>query len=482
MLLAKSIMLRSSGLGFSKIFLSAFLLASTIITNAQDNSPYSRYGLGDLAPATNITSRGMGSISAGYADVISINFNNPASYSQFQAFIEQRSKKVSGGRVILDVGMNFDNRTLVAPNTTNRFTSADAYFSYLQVGLPIRKNWGLSFGLRPISRISYLINRFEQLKDPTTGMPIDSAITQFKGSGGSYLPSIGTGVGFTMGTKETGTKSSISTLSLGANVGYLFGSRENTTLRSLINDSILYYSSDHTMSSSFGDLFYNGGLQYQVEVTDKIKNRSTAFRFGLAGNLQQNLKASQDVLRQTFSRGAASEILQIDSVYQQSDVKGEVVYPASVKAGFVVQRTNNKDNSGWMFGADFTTGKWSNYRFFGQRDSVQDNWMVNAGGQFYPKQKTSYFSKVVYRFGVFAGSDYIKLQDNLPQFGVSFGMGLPLSTRSVNRFNPNQYSIVNLALEYVKRGSNDNLMKENLFRVSIGLNFTDLWFGKKKYD
>ena len=145
MLLAKSIMLRSSGLGFSKIFLSALLLTSAIISNAQDNSPYSRYGLGDLAPATNITSRGMGSISAGYADVISINFNNPASYSQFQAFIEQRSKKVSGGRVILDVGMNFDNRTLVAPNTTNRFTSADAYFSYLQVGLPIKKKLGLEF-------------------------------------------------------------------------------------------------------------------------------------------------------------------------------------------------------------------------------------------------------------------------------------------------------------------------------------------------
>src|SRR5688572_32096522 len=71
---------------------------------SQDNSPYSRYGIGDLVPTTNIISRGMGGISAGYTDVFSINFNNPASYSFFQAGKEQTSKKLVYGRAILDVG------------------------------------------------------------------------------------------------------------------------------------------------------------------------------------------------------------------------------------------------------------------------------------------------------------------------------------------------------------------------------------------
>jgi 1,4-dihydroxy-2-naphthoate octaprenyltransferase len=35
---------------------------------AQENSPYSRYGLGDISPSTNIVNRGMGSLSAAYAD------------------------------------------------------------------------------------------------------------------------------------------------------------------------------------------------------------------------------------------------------------------------------------------------------------------------------------------------------------------------------------------------------------------------------
>ncbi|HEY0355495.1 MAG TPA: hypothetical protein VGC29_04775, partial [Flavisolibacter sp.] len=118
----------------ARIFFSVFFISTSIIATAQDNSPYSRYGLGDIMPLSNITTRGMGGISAGYADVLSVNFNNPASYSRFQADQEKRSKKLATGRVIFDVGLNVDNRTLIEPNTTNRFTSSDALFSYMQLG------------------------------------------------------------------------------------------------------------------------------------------------------------------------------------------------------------------------------------------------------------------------------------------------------------------------------------------------------------
>ena len=73
---------------FSKNSRFFLVLALVFLGNqvfSQDNSPYSRYGIGDLVPTTNIISRGMGGISAGYTDVFSINFNNPASYSFFQS-------------------------------------------------------------------------------------------------------------------------------------------------------------------------------------------------------------------------------------------------------------------------------------------------------------------------------------------------------------------------------------------------------------
>lgn len=465
MQLARSIMLRKRKAGALKIVLSLFSFSFSYMLFAQNNSPYSRYGLGNLSANDNVTSRGMGGISAGYLDQVSVNFNNPASYSKFQAFQEQRSKKLSSGRVVFDVGTNLENRKLVEPNNPNTFTSSDLLFSYIQVGMPLRRNWGLSFGIRPLSRISYLISRDDSLKDPITGNTIDRAITQFRGSGGSYLPTIGTGF-------------AIGNLSLGFDVGYLFGNRENTTLRNFVNDSVQYYSSEHTTNSAFGGLFFDGGLQYEATLK-KSKTAETILRLGLSGNLKQTIKASQDILRQTYTLGAAGEELRLDSVYENNGVKGNIIYPSSYKAGFIVQHNKFSVSSGWLFGVDYNKSKWSEYRYFGQVDSVQDNWSLHFGAQITPRPRSGYFSHATYRFGFFTGQDYIKVQNDLPIFGASFGMALPIP---LNRMAPNQFSAVNIGLEYMKRGNNNNVLKENLFRLSVGLNFTDLWFIKRRYD
>jgi hypothetical protein len=147
MQLAKATLLKTA---YVKWVIAAGFISSGLFVSAQSNSPYSRFGLGDLFPQSNITTRGMGGITAAYADPLSINFANPASYGSFQTFKENKTNKVQGGRMILDVGINLENRTLIAPNTPRSFTSSDALFSYVQVGIPLRHNWGLSFGLRPI--------------------------------------------------------------------------------------------------------------------------------------------------------------------------------------------------------------------------------------------------------------------------------------------------------------------------------------------
>lgn len=470
MQLAKSIMLER--IGFMKVLFS-FLLLVSVNASAQNNSPYSRFGLGDLYPTTNVNSKAMGGISAGYVDVLSVNFNNPASYSQFQTFIEQRSKKLSSGRMVLDAGVSLDSRSLTEPNAAGRFTSNDVLFSYFQVGFPVKRNWGFSFGLRPLTRVGYMINKEEYLMDPSLpNDSIDKAITQFRGSGGSYLPNIGTGFGFNLNKKNY--------ISFGVSAGYLFGNRENTTLRSLVNDTVLYYSSDHTTKTYFNSLFYNAGVQYQIDLTKDNLSRDknqTFLRLGFSGNWKQTLNATQNVLRQTYTRGASGSQLTIDSIYANNNVEGKIIYPASYKGGFVVQRYN-KNGSGWLFGADYTQSKWSQFRNYGQADAVQDNWMVNIGGQLTPRPKENNLSKS-YRFGVFAGQDYVKVQNALPLLGASFGIGIPLR---ISRQAPSQFSIVNIAAEYTKRGNNDNLLKENLFRLSLGLNFSDLWFGKRKYE
>jgi hypothetical protein len=161
---------------FSILLITGLTLVS-VQGFSQDNSPYSRYGLGDLVPSTNINLRGMGGISAGYNDFLSINFNNPASYGSFQTLKEQTAKKIARGRAILDIGMNFENRTLREPNNTDKFSASNALFSHVQVGIPLRQNLGLSFGIRPITRVSYKLNKIERLVDPNSGLPIDTAVT-----------------------------------------------------------------------------------------------------------------------------------------------------------------------------------------------------------------------------------------------------------------------------------------------------------------
>lgn len=478
MQLANSILLKNKFLSVS--FLCSILVSSV---QAQDNSPYSRYGLGNQFPTSNIISRGMGGVSAAYVgtylgyanpdpnntrdsipftEVISVNYNNPASFAAFQANLEARSKKVSSARVVLDVGVNFSSRKLAEPNTPNSFTSSDALFSHVYIGIPIRRNWGLAFGLRPLTRISYDVLRRERLFNSTSGN-IDSVATQFTGNGGSFLPTIGTGFG-------------TNNFSVGVNVGYLFGKKEITTRRAFINDTVLYAASNHTTNSNFGNVFFNTGAQYKIELS-----RRSVLRLGVTGNWKQTLDGTQDISRQTYVRNTSGEELQVDSVFQQKDVVGEVIYPASYTAGFMLDNAGSVDTRGWSFGVDYVANQWNDYRFFGVQDLVQNSWEVRIGGQLYPiRMPKRYGQTISLRFGGFFGRDYIAADNKLPVYGLSFGLGIPLF--HYTQAARGQYSVLNVAIEYNKRGNDQNKIREDIFRLSVGLNFTDLWFGKRKYD
>lgn len=444
----------------------ALLMISCSTAFSQDNSPYSRYGIGDLVPTTNITSRGMGSISAAYVDGLSINYNNPATFGSFQTTREQLSKKMSNGRAVLDIGMNFENRTLREPGTTGKFTASNALFSHIYVGVPLNPNWGLSFGLRPISRISYKISKSERLIDPITSLPIDSAVTLNEGDGGSYLASAGVGRRFLFDKQS---------LSIGLNVGYMFGKKDYSTRRAIINDSLTYNAGNFQTKTTYGNIHFNAGLQYQAQLKNNLYLSVGAF-----GNWEQKLNASQDIIRETYYYDESTGYVRIDSVSDQKDIKGKMVYPSNYTAGFILEQTVTAKKSGWLVGVDFSQSKWSDYRFYGQKDNtLRDKWEIRAGGQFRPIPKANYFSNVSYRAGVSFGPDYIYVGEKLPVFTTSLGFGLPI--RNFNR-QSYQATIINLAFEFIQRGNNNSLLKENGFRVSAGFSLSDIWFVKRKYE
>lgn len=451
-------------------------------SNAQDNSPYTRYGLGDLHPNTNIFNRGMAGLSAGYSDppvdglndprlgkyYPSINFSNPASYSRFYALKEAKTKKLAYGRMLLDMGLNFDNHTLREANVPQRFTSANGYFSYVQLGIPLRKNWGMVLGLRPLSTISYKIDKNEALYDPNTGQYIDSAKTQFNGDGGSYL--FNTGTGF-----------AIKNFSVGINAGYLFGRKDYSTRRVLI-DSIEYNASNHETKTNFGGIFFNMGLQYRIDLN---KDKTKYLQFGAFGNLQQKLDTRSDIIRETFTvNNSDGSFSRIDSVTEQLEIKGKLIYPSSFGAGFILEQLPDVKKAGWLLGMDFLRSNWDNYRFNGQTDAVRSNWQLRFGAELRPMLKDNYKSLLAYRAGFFTGNDYIYLNNkNLPVWGVTGGISLPIANlKDASRRFRTQYSIVNVSAEYIRRGNNDNPIRENIFRLSVGFTLSDLWFTKHKYE
>jgi len=429
---------------------------------AQENSPYSRYGLGDLAPNHNISSRGMGGISAGlfdyqsnYSGFGSLNFVNPASLGSLPL-------------TIFDIGAEVDIRTLKSINPVKKFTVANSIFSYLQLGFPLttakmRKkgnSWGMSFGMKPVTKINYKIGTY-------TKTALDSMYTLYEGSGGANQAFVGTGLKF-------------KNLSIGVTAGYMFGNKDYSSKRELINDTVTYAKGNIEEKTNFGGIVVTGGLQYDIVLNKDKAKLFPRLRLGVYGNLQQKLNAKRDKIDETFSRDANGATYRIDSVYQETDVKGTIEYPSSFGGGFTYQDDH------WLFGADYEMTNWSKYRYYGQTDQVQNNWTIRVGGQYYPAKVNTpvkkYFNFVKYRAGFYYGPDYIKTNNSRPDYAVTLGTGMPLTSLQRLSYYNTEYVVLNTALEIGGRGDKNANIRETTIRFSIGVSMNASWFIKRKYN
>jgi len=420
-------------LGLAAILVTSMAQAQTI------NSPYSRYGLGDVVPSQNILTRGMGGISAAYADFNTINFLNPASYARLQA-------------TSLDIGLELDNRTLRAIDPPRKFNAYSPTISYVQFAFPVKRGaMGINLGLRPVTRINYKIERPEFIPGP------DSINTIFEGSGGAYEAHIGTGIKL------------FNNLTIGINAGYLFGSKNFSSRRSISNDTVFHYMSNHETKANYGGLVTNAGIQYSLKMS-----KTTFLRLGAYGSLKHTFNGKRDRIVETFQYNSTTGAPgTIDSVFHETDIPGDVVYPASYGAGMIFDKVGK-----FLIGVDYSTTQWSDYRFFGESEPVRDSWTAHVGGQIYPQGGKSYWSNVFYRAGFSLGTDYITADKDLPKWSASVGAGLPLRKPSYT----NQFSVINLTLEVGQRGNKENLIRESFFRIGVGLSLSDIWFLKRKFD
>lgn len=454
-------------------FLPLFLLINTGAAWSQLNSPYSRYGLGDLLSSQNAVNRGMGGFAAAYSDYglvgspFHINFTNPASLGNL-------SQTKNFSNTIFDMGSEVMIQTLKSTTTADKFRSTGAIINYLQVGFPIStprmekkgRSWGLSFGLRPVTRISYKVEERGRLSN------IDSINTLYEGNGGLNQVNVSTGY------RIIGNGKYKNEFSFGISTGYLFGNKSNSTRTSLVNDTVSYYKSNNELKARYGGVFLHGGIQYRMTV-----GKSATLRLGAYAHLQQNLSAVESTINETFGFDASGGLIRIDSVSFREEVSGSIALPATYGAGFAYQSGNRH----WLFGADVELTGWSAYRYFGQPDLLRDIWTVRGGVEYYPASASQagskYFQYVKYRAGAYFGPDYISLTPSARNlYAFTAGATLPLTTPRFIQ-SRGEYVSLTTTCEIGARGDRESAgLRENFVRLNIGLSMNARWFQKRSYD
>jgi hypothetical protein len=452
------------------IRLTPFLVLVCCIssTKAQINSPYSRYGLGnEINNSQNATSQAMGGFTAAYTSSMngsygqSINFNNPASYGNIYM-------------TTFDLGMNLTANTLKSESPIARFQSTYFVPNYVAVGLPIdkEKRIGMAFGLRPLTQISYSIG---ELKIASTG---DSLYNSYIGKGGLNQAYIGFGKAWKH-------------LSIGFNTGYNFGKKSISNIKTLqYNDSTYFYQSKASTNTLLGGAFFHLGVMGEFtlqtishpKTTDKTEY---SISYGATATLDQKLSGKQDILRETGNFSATAET-PIDTVALSSNMAGKINLPAIYTAGIAFHKkevSNKGTYDQWVVGIEFDKADWkTNYSFYGQPDALSNAYVTRVGVQYCPSSfdVENYWSTVVYRAGFSVGKDYIDVdQKGLKTSSFSIGMGLPV--RKYRSYDY-QFSLLNLALQFGKRGTNVNNYQESYFQFTVGYSLSDIWFNKRKYD
>ena len=122
--------------------LMLFLVVGVCFAQNNTNSPYSRYGYGQMADQGASNSRAMGGIAYGLRDKTHTNFANPASYTAIDSLT-----------FVFEAGMSLQNTNF--DNGTNKTNAKNTSLDYLSMHFRVGRDFGMSLGLLPYSNVGY---------------------------------------------------------------------------------------------------------------------------------------------------------------------------------------------------------------------------------------------------------------------------------------------------------------------------------------
>jgi hypothetical protein len=453
-------------------------------------SPYSRYALGELNQNTFAHNASMGgayiALKPDSTMPIFINAGNPAAY----ALIKLTSLEVGGNALYSQFKGN--NSSLY------KWT---ANFSYAALGFPVANNGGACFGLMPFSNVGYDLKstnveaNIGELNYLYTGsgglnkaflgygiMPFKKSLTQFKKKNLYILDSLKHLSKFQFNIKHAASKL-LSDLSVGANLNYIFGNIESTS-RVEFPNSLLYSNTFKQRDVTLGDFTGNFGLQTGLTI-DSVRNKNGKRRilkekvkitFGYFMALNNKLNVSYDNKVLTYITNSSGSTLLKDTVLYSINNKDKITLPLEQGFGIGFKKAERIN-----IVADFAITNWKNFKFIEKVSNLNNNYRVAFGVNYVPQKYAAgngaFFKRINYRAGFNYNTGYIELKNTtIINYAITAGVGLPVG---IGRLS----SMVNIGVQYGQMGSlNNNLIKENYWKINFGFTFCDRWFQKFRYD
>ncbi len=435
----------------SLIFSFAFI---GLMAQPKDNSPYSRFGLGDPVDNRFVHLRSTGLGGAMY-NPYQINIINPASNGYLQA-------------TVFDLGLYAKYSKLSTTDGSSHVYSGN--LEYLSLGFPlinpindllekkVRKyDIGLSFTLMPNSNVGFDITSENEHPD------IGKISRNYKGSGGTYK--FLTGIG---GRYED--------FSFGLNLGYFFG-KINYDKDLKFEDVFSSYANEYHDDFAVNGFLYNVGAIYNFVLNKEKMTKSNNVKpkkiiFGLYGSSKTGFNVEGTKYNRSFINNSSLSGETIDTVYYNDTIHGKGALPTNFGGSIIY---NNQDKL--IVGIDFSKTLWNQYFNEVKDEQMFDSYDISLGMQYTPNESsyTNYFQRINYRTSLYYKTDPRSEQDNqFNEMGIHLGLGLPfIYKRKISRMN--------VDLNFGKK-SGDLLISENFVKLSFSVTFNDTeWFVKRKY-
>lgn len=430
-----------------------YIVLFTVITTvsfAQQNSPYSRFGIGQLQPKEQAHLRAMGYISSAYVDSVSTNLANPATLG---------AKQLSS----FDIGLNLNYRTIKDQNTKADYTEGGV--SYLAYSFPVnkKKTWGMAVGAQPLSSKRY---------DVTTASVNDTYFRDFEGNGNTYKLFLQNGVevaenfrvgvdaGIFFGTLKDDTYNNY--LSTGANS---FGRRTKQKLRGYEFNLGTQYTAD--LKDGL-DLTLGGTYQLESKINNTVTNEDFFYTISSSEKLENGL--IKVLGRTEFGR-------------ETNTNKTELTLPSRATFGAFLRKPEK-----WSLGVDAKFGLWEDFKTVNDdsNNNYQNEMEFNLGGSFIPKYRNpkKVYEAFEYRYGGYYKQSYLSiLGQSINDYGFTLGSSFPIKRNIPGQRVRSIPSSIDLGINIGQMGTiENNLVQDSYIKGTVGLNLNDIWFQKRKYD